>query len=80
MDGREMVVKKPRKLNKEKQTANTTRQRSASNHKPAEQFEKIFSALPVAMVFVDARGYIQYMNSKAKIKMNFTGVRLQLRR
>src|SRR5688500_4649714 len=72
MDGREMVVKKPRKLNKEKQTANTTRQRSASNHKPAEQFEKIFSALPVAMVFVDARGYIQYMNSKAKSMLGET--------
>jgi PAS domain S-box-containing protein len=72
MDGREMVVKKPRKLNKEKQTANTTRQRSASNHKPAEQFQKIFSALPVAMVFVDGQGYIQYMNSKAKSMLGET--------
>ncbi|MEO5888301.1 MAG: PAS domain-containing protein, partial [Anaerolineales bacterium] len=61
-----MVVKKPGKLNKEKQTADTTRQRSASNHKQAEQFQKIFGALPVAMVFVDAQGQIQYMNSRAK--------------
>ena len=72
MDGREMVVKKPRKLNKEKQTANTTRLRTASNHKPSEQFQKIFSALPVAMVFVDAQGYIQYMNSKAKSMLGET--------
>ena len=61
-----MVVKKPGKLNKEKQTADTTRQRSASNHKQAEQFQKIFGALPVAMVFVDTQGQIQYMNAKAK--------------
>src|SRR5688500_19626040 len=72
MDGVRMGVKKTRKLKKEKLTANTTRQRSASNHKPAEQFEKIFSALPVAMVFVDARGDIQYMNSKAKSMLGET--------
>ena len=67
-----MVVKKPGKLNKEKQTADTTRQRSASNHKQAEQFEKIFGALPVAMVFVDEQGHIQYMNSKAKSMLGET--------
>ena len=72
MDGREMVVKKPGKLNKAKQTADTTRQRSASNHKQAEQFQKIFGALPVAIVFVDAQGQIQYMNAKAKSMLGET--------
>src|SRR5688500_14933087 len=72
MDGVRMGVKKTRKLKKEKLTANTTRQRSASNHKPAELFEKVFSALPVAVVFVDARGDIQYMNSKAKSMLGET--------
>ena len=67
-----MVVKKPGKLNKEKQTADTTRQRSASNHKQAEQFQKIFGALPVAMVFVDTQGQIQYMNAKAKSMLGET--------
>jgi PAS domain S-box-containing protein len=67
-----LVVKKPGKLNKEKQTADTTRQRSASNHKQAAQFQKIFNALPVAMVFVDARGQIQYMNGKAKSMLGET--------
>ena len=66
------VVKKPGKLNKEKQTADTTRQRSASNHKQAEQFQKIFGALPVAMVFVDGQGQIQYMNAKAKSMLGET--------
>lgn len=67
-----MVVKKPGKLNKEKQKADTTRQRSASNHKQAEQFQKIFGALPVAMVFVDAQGQIQYMNAKSKSMLGET--------
>lgn len=67
-----MVVKKPGKLNKEKQTADTTRQRSAANHKQAEQFQKIFGALPVAMVFVDAQGQIQYMNAKTKSMLGET--------
>src|SRR5687767_11377636 len=67
-----MVVRKPGKLNKEKQKADTTRQRSASNHKQAEQFQKIFGALPVAMVFVDAQGQIQYMNAKAKSMLGET--------
>jgi PAS domain S-box-containing protein len=66
------VVKKPGKLNKEKQTADTTRERAASNHKQATQFQKIFDALPVAMVFVDGRGQIQYMNAKAKSMLGET--------
>ena len=66
------VVKKPGKLNKEKQMADTTRQRSASNHKQATQFQKIFEALPVAMVFVDKRGQIQYMNARAKSMLGET--------
>nr|MDQ3007640.1 PAS domain S-box protein [Chloroflexota bacterium] len=72
MDGREMVVKKPGKINKAKRTADTTRQRSASNHKQAEPFQKIFDALPVAMVFVNGQGHIQYMNAKAKSMLGET--------